>query len=73
MVSKTPLIKDVKMRALEEFAEYWPNALRIVDQSKLQRMGVSMPMMIDVFRSVWTQAFIKAAIIQLQELGEDIT
>lgn len=65
---KTPVRVDVVMRAKEEFSEYWPKALRIVDQRALMRMGVSMPLMVDVFRSVYSVAFAKGANVQLEEL-----
>jgi len=67
-LKKTRLVDDIKMRALEEFAEEWPRMLNTVDQSALRRMGVSMPIMVDVFRSVWQRAFCAGATIQLREL-----
>lgn len=39
------------MRGKEEFAEYFPRALKIVDHRALLRMGVRMADMVDVFRS----------------------
>ncbi len=70
-LKKTRLVDDVKQRALEEFAAYWPRALATVDQSALHRMGVSMPMMIDVFRAVYSQAFVAGAHAQIHELLRD--
>jgi hypothetical protein len=68
---KTPVRVDLGMRAKEEFAEYWPKALQIVDQRALAALGVPMPMMVDVFRSVYTLAFAKGAHVQLEELVEE--
>lgn len=65
---KTPILKDVQMRAKEEFAVYFPKALAKVDQRELGRMGIRMANMVDVFRTVYMDGFIDAAIIQLQEL-----
>jgi len=67
-LKKTRLVDDIKARGLEEFAEEWPKMLATVDQSALRRMGVSMPMMVDVFRSVWQRAFCAGATTQIREL-----
>ena len=70
-LEKTKVRVDLEMRAKEEFAEYWPEALKIVDQRALARLGVPMPMMVDVFRSVYMLAFAKGAHVQLEELVEE--
>lgn len=68
MATKTSILVNIEMRAKEEFAEYFPKALQKVDQKALNRMGVRMADMVDVFRAVYMEGFANAAIIQLTEL-----
>ena len=54
-----------------EFAEYFPRALKVVDQRALNRMGVRMADMVEVFRAVYLEGFLRAAVVQLEELGAE--
>lgn len=67
-MAKSSILTEPIMRSKEEFAEYFPKALKTVDQTALRRMGISMADMVDVFRTVYMSGFMKATVIQLEEL-----
>ena len=68
-LSKTEVLRDPVLRGKEEFAEYFPRALKIVDQRALLRMGVRMADMVDVFRTVYLEGWMRATVVQLEELN----
>lgn len=67
---KAAMLDDVVLRGKEEFAEYFPRALKVVDQRALLRMGVRMADMVEVFRTVYLEGWMRASIVQLEELKE---
>lgn len=67
---RTSVMQDPNMRGKEEFHDYWVKALNTVDQRQLRRMHINMADMVDVFRSVYLNGFMRALVIQLEEINQ---
>lgn len=70
ILPRTLVMQDPTIRGKEEFHDYWVKALNTVDQRQLRRMHINMADMVDVFRNVYLQGFMKALVIQLEEINQ---